>query len=72
MLNPAATVIERCGGVNAVAKMVGRHPSRVRRWAYSKDRGGTGGLVPTDLQSVLLLAAHKQGRDLLPEHFFKI
>lgn len=46
LLHPACGVIERCGGVDAVAKMTGRHPSRVRRWTFPKERGGTDGLIP--------------------------
>lgn len=70
MLNPAHTVIEICGGFAAVAEITGRHETRIRRWTYPKDRGGTGGLIPSDMQHVLLNAARKSGKDLRPEHFF--
>lgn len=68
MLEPAKTVIEICGGAKAVAEMVGRSENRVRRWTYPKERGGTGGLIPSDMQPVLLMAARDRG--LRPDHFF--
>ena len=70
MLNPAATVIEICGGFRVVADMVGRDHTRVRRWTYPKERGGTGGFIPSELQQVLLEEAAARKIDLRPEHFF--
>lgn len=70
MLEPAKTVIEICGGVQSVAEMVSRHHTRVRRWGYPKSKGGTGGLVPSDMQEVLIIEARKRGLDLQPAHFF--
>lgn len=69
-LDPARTIIEICGGTREVARMVGRTENRIRRWTYPKDRGGTGGLIPTEAQPVLLAEARKRGADLRPEHFF--
>lgn len=70
MLNPAAKIIELCGGYKVVAEMVGRDHTRVLRWTYPKDRGGTGGVIPSDIQQKLLDAARRRGVDLRPEHFF--
>ncbi len=70
MLNPANRVIEICGGFRAVAEMTGRTEIRVRRWTYSKEKGGTGGLIPSDCQQRLLSAARGRDIDLRPEHFF--
>lgn len=70
MLTPAAKVIEICGGFKAVARMTGRSEVRVRRWTYPKDRGGTGGLIPAEVQPVLLRAARDAGLPLEPTHFF--
>jgi hypothetical protein len=69
-MEPASTIISICGGVAAVAEMVGRDETRVRRWTYPKDRGGTGGLVPSDCQQPLLEAARAKGLALTPENFF--
>ena len=69
-MEPANTIIEICGGFKAVAQMTGRAVSRVHRWTYPKDRGGTGGLVPAEIQQVLLFEAVRQGKPLTPAHFF--
>lgn len=55
-LQPAARVIEICGGIEATAKLVGRNRSVVNRWLLPKERGGTGGLVPSWHQQTLLSA----------------
>ena len=69
-MEPATTIINLCGGIERVAQMTGRSEIRVRRWTYEKDRGGTNGLIPSDVQPVLLLEARKAGIDLKPHHFF--
>ncbi|MDX2287498.1 MAG: hypothetical protein NW217_01575 [Hyphomicrobiaceae bacterium] len=50
--------------------MCRRSEVRVRRWEYPKEKGGTGGLIPSDCQQTLLDAARAEGKDLRPEHFF--
>lgn len=60
-----------CGGYAEVARITGRSLVRVRRWTYPKERGGTGGLVPSDCQQVLLEGARQNGVNLKPEHFFE-
>ena len=45
-LQPAARVIEKCGGIEATAKLVRRHRSVVNRWLLPKESGGTGGKIP--------------------------
>jgi hypothetical protein len=70
MMEPAQTVINKCGGFAAAAEMAERSEVRVRRWTYSKDKGGTGGLIPAESQVRLLAAAKARGLDLRPEHFF--
>ena len=70
MLEPAITIITICGGFEATAAMANRSEVRVRRWAYPKNRGGTGGLIPAECQQLLLDGAKRLGLDLRPEHFF--
>lgn len=70
MLNPAHHIIEKCGGLDRVAEMTGRHKSRVLRWTWPKERGGTDGLIPSQVQIALLDAARHRGIDLSPEDFF--
>lgn len=71
-MDPARTVIEICGGVDAVAAMTGRSKNRVRRWGYPKEQGGTGGLIPSDCQQLIMAAALTNGLPLLPSHFFRL
>lgn len=70
-MEPALTIINLCGGIDRVALMTGRSVVRVRRWTYPKERGGTDGLIPSDVQPHLLSAARAAGVNLKPEHFFK-
>lgn len=72
MLEPANTVIKKCGGVQKTAEMSGRHPSNVGRWARPRSERGTGGLIPSDVQPILLAEAIKRGIDLVPEDFFDL
>lgn len=70
MMEPANTIIQKCGGVNAVAELVGRSSGRVRRWTKSKTEGGTDGLIPADCQQILFREAYKRGLVLTPSDFF--
>jgi hypothetical protein len=51
--------------------MTGVDVSRVYRWTYAKDVGGTGGHVPTKHQQTLLDRAREAGIDLSPHDFFE-
>lgn len=53
-LHPAAAVIEKCGGIEAAAKIVNRHRSVVNRWLLPKESGGTGGHIPMHHARTLL------------------
>jgi hypothetical protein len=64
------TIITLCGGYKAVSEMTGRDETRVRRWTYPKERGGSDGLIPSDVQQRLMDAARARGLPLTPEHFF--
>lgn len=61
-LDPAKTVIERVGGPEVASTVTGKHISRVYRWMYPKDRGGTGGFIPHE--DSLKILAHAQAHDL--------
>lgn len=69
-MEPASSIIKLCGGFKVVANMVNRSEIRVRRWTYPKSRGGTDGLIPSDVQQDLLNNAQAAGIALKPEHFF--
>lgn len=53
-LYPARHVVEKCGGINATAELIGLDRSAVNRWLLPKERGGTGGQVPARHQPALL------------------
>lgn len=66
----AEHIIAKCGGPAVVAEMTGVHVSRVHRWTYPKERGGTGGLIPAQHQQRILAEAKRRGIDLSPSDFF--
>lgn len=67
---PARSVIAKIGGVEAAAKITGKHVSRIYRWAYSREKGGTGGVVPHDDATKLLAYAKANSIDLDAADFF--
>lgn len=67
---PAEIIIEKLGGHQAVAAMLGCDVSRVYRWTYPVERGGTGGNVPHKHQNALLIAARDKGIAIEPADFF--
>jgi hypothetical protein len=44
--DPANTIIEKLGGLSAVARIVDVKPHTVMRWRMPRDAGGTGGAIP--------------------------
>lgn len=70
MDTPARTVIDKFGGHQAVAEALNLDVSRVYRWTYPRERGGTGGHIPAKQQVALLDAARARGIDLSPGDFF--
>lgn len=67
----AATVIEKCGGVDRVAEICGRNRSWVHKWKYPKSKGGRNGFVPHEDAEKLLAAAGRGEIDLDPSDFFE-
>ncbi|MBT9370826.1 hypothetical protein KLP42_13050 [Rhizobium sp. CSW-27] len=68
-LDPAKSIIAKIG-IEKVSAVTGKHISRVYRWMYPKDRGGTGGMIPQREASVLLAYARERNIDLIPAEFF--
>ncbi|RYF25251.1 MAG: hypothetical protein EOO23_09090 [Comamonadaceae bacterium] len=68
-LEPARSVIRKIG-VDTVVSVTGKHISRVYRWMYPKERGGTGGLIPHADALALLEYAKANEVDLSPGDFF--
>lgn len=69
-LEPARSIMVRCGGPTIVARALGLHRSQPLRWQYPKECGGTGGNIPHRYQRDLLRWAVATGIDLTPEDFF--
>lgn len=68
-LNPAKAIIAKIG-IDKTAELTGKHVSRVYRWMYPKERGGTGGLIPQADQPVILQYAISNGIELSHADFF--
>lgn len=71
-LDPAKTVLTKIGGVDVAARVTGKHVSRVYRWTYPREKGGTGGVVPHDDATKLLEYAKANGIALDAGDFFQI
>lgn len=67
----AAHVIEKCGGVVRVHELTGRATSSIFKWRWSKSKGGTGGVVPSEAQQELMAAVKRGEVDLTPADFFE-
>jgi hypothetical protein len=63
-MNPADSVIEKLGGVSAVAKATGVHRTRVSNWKRPREAGGTGGRIPQKHFPKLLALAGEIGVEL--------
>lgn len=70
MNTPADVVIEKLGGVDAVAAVCGVDRSTIHRWTYEKKKGGTDGRIPTQWQQTLLNHARANEIALTPADFF--
>lgn len=69
-MSVASDIIAKFGGVQKVADLTGLSATQIHRWTYERERGGTGGLVPTKHQQPLLDAARERGIDLSEADFF--
>lgn len=68
-MEPAAQIIEKLGGVNAVAKVTGVHRTRVSNWKRPRESGGTGGTIPLKHFHNLMAEARRLGVDLSAADF---
>lgn len=76
-LEPARSVILKFGdgkslsdGIDAVARIVGRHRTRVYRWMLPAEKGGTGGIIPGRAQRLLFEYAKRERLDVEATDFF--
>lgn len=70
-LEPARSIIAKFGGPDAVARITKRDVSRVYRWMYPRDRGGTDGSIPHAEARKLLDHAVENGIALEASEFFE-
>lgn len=68
-LEPAKSVIAKIG-IKQVSEVTGTHITRVYRWMYTKERGGTNGVIPNAAARALLAYAAEKGIDLSAADFF--
>lgn len=66
-MNQATRIAGKFGGFRRLANAIRKTPATVYRWGYSKERGGTGGLVPSSAVPDVLSAADLLGIDLTKE-----
>lgn len=69
-LDPAKSVIAKLGGVEVVCGITGKHVSRVYRWMHPKEKGGTGGFIPTTEAPKLLEYAKANRIKISADDFF--
>lgn len=67
MHRQAHKIIKKFGGARRLAYAAGLEPSRVYKWTYPKDRGGTGGMIPSSVVATIQVAAETAGIELKPE-----
>ncbi len=71
-MEPASSIIKALGGPTRVARLLGRHRTRVSKWQAPKASGGTGGLIPQRFHGKLIAHAQSIGfgleaADFLPK-----
>ncbi|MCP5081098.1 MAG: hypothetical protein GY948_05310 [Alphaproteobacteria bacterium] len=57
-------------GIDEVAEITGRDRTRVLRWMYPKDKGGTGGTIPSSSAQELYREAAQRKLPLKADDFF--
>lgn len=69
-MEPAKSIIAKCGGISTVARWLGLNHSTVLRWTYPRKDGGTDGVIPAKHQIPLVGSAKKAGVRIAPSEFF--
>lgn len=65
----AARIIRLCG-VKRIAKWAGVTETSVYRWDHAKEKGGSGGVIPSEHHQLILNGALAEGCALTPADFF--
>lgn len=69
-MEPAKSILDRIG-VEAAARVTGKHISRIYRWTYPTSKGGTGGIIPHTDALKLLDHAREHGIHLDEADFLR-
>lgn len=68
-MDPADSIIRKLGGYRTVARITGKHVTRVYSWTYPKEKGGTGGTIPMAVAIELLEHAQQAKLPLSAQDF---
>lgn len=66
-MEPAASVITKLGGVEAAARDLGVHRTRVFSWMRDANAGGTGGRIPQRHFPTILALSAARGLEITAE-----
>jgi hypothetical protein len=66
----AGRVIKKFGNARRLAVLMGCDPSRIYRWMHPRDKGGTGGLIPSSAMEEVLKCARLSGIILSPAELY--
>lgn len=66
---PANTIIKELGGLTSVSKLVGRSFHSVMRWRMPKEKGGTGGTIPSRHIPALMREVREKNLPISAEYF---
>lgn len=66
---PANTIIEKLGGLSPVAKLVGKSLHTVMRWRMPREKGGTGGVIPSRHVPTLMREVRERNIPISADHF---
>lgn len=68
-MEPASTIIQKLGGESVVAEITRTASTAPYRWQYSREKGGTGGVIPQRYHRTLLSFARDNDIPLSAEEF---
>lgn len=68
-MEPASTIVRKLGGEGIVAELTRTASTAPYRWQYSREKGGTGGVIPQRYHRTLLSYARENDIPLSAEEF---
>lgn len=67
MHKQAEKILKKLGGARRVATGIGMDAASVYKWTYEKNRGGTGGIIPSSCVAKIQKLAVASGVELTAE-----